>query len=146
MAIGDAICASAAFVSLKAYKPDIVIDLCCNKNMMDVFCDLEEIRYAFQYPELSDKTYDEVYDWIIDCASESFSLELIKQFAFRNYIGHDPSNPSIHIINGLSLDPSSTVEYQSFFDYPEQPAWHLEASLVSSMLNKPLNEWRSRNI
>lgn len=144
MAIGDATCASAAFVSLKTYRPDFVIDLCCNKNMMDVFCDLEEIRNAFQYPELSVEVYDEVYDWIIDCASEPFSLDLIKQLSFKNYIGHDPTNPSMHVINGISIDPSITVAYQSFSDYPEQPAWHLEASLVSSMLNKPLSEWASK--
>ena len=138
-AIGDATCASAAFVSLKSYRPDFVIDLCCDKKMLDVFCDLEEIRYAFQYTELS----DQIYDWIIDCASEFFSLDLIKQFSFKNYIGHDPANPSMHIINGIPIDPSTTIAYQSFFDYPEQPAWHLEASLVSSMLNKPLSEWAS---
>lgn len=143
MAIGDAICVSAAFVSLKAYKPDIVVDLCCNKNMLPVFCDLQEIRHAFQYPVLSDKIHDEFYDWIIDCASESFSFDLIKTFSFKNHIGHDPTNPSIHVINGISIDPSTTVAYQSFFLCPEQPAWHLEASLVSSFLNKPLSEWVS---
>lgn len=141
IAIGDATCASASFVSLKRHRPDIVIDLCCNKNMINIFSDLEEIRYAFQYPELSGKVYDEVYDWVIDCASESFSFDLIKKLYSKNHIGHDPANPSMHVINGISIDPSITVEYQSFIDYPEQPAWYLEASLVSSMLNKSLSEW-----
>ncbi len=143
-AIGDATCASAAFVSLKTYMPDIVIDLCCNENIVDIFGDLKEIRHAFHYIERSEEIYHGGYDWIIDCASEPFSLNLIKQVPFKNYVGHDPADPSVHVINGIAIDPSRTVAYQSFFDYPEQPAWHLEASLVSSMLNKPLSEWANK--
>ena len=144
--IGDAICASATINKIVDSIPEIKIYVISHENIKNLFSDLTNIDRVYSYEEVQNHKINVSFEWLIDLASDDFSSSLYSSLNYLNFAGRHLEIQDTYIINNENFPTRVFTKGSSGRSgNPNEPAWLLEAPMVSHILNEDFWSWVDEN-